>query len=255
MRLNLNTVLAPIDRRAERFSLGFSRKVYRLSLSASFSNTESMKDLEVAFAKQLFDYMMSAHKLGQQAARSRYAKCAASSPAWQPPDKRSRDSMHEFYDSIAKSASNKTMATVRDRMLGSVQALLEDKPKDYRAQLRGVVMKSAPQHLVKTVERTQTSMAFNAATWVETYHDEDLWGYEYTTAGDERVRDTHVPFDGVQYPKDDVFWALYAPPNGWNCRCGLSPVYGRARTIKYKGTPDVDTAFKWNAGAMFKQGV
>ena len=247
MILDLNQVLAPIDRRAARFSQTLSRKLYVYSMRGGFE--DSQLELKDKIAAELLEYMWSAHLLGVQSVRA--MSCASGKQPGKKPGKEQASAMREFYGSIARSASDKMMSQVRDKMLGSVQALISGKPKDYRAQLRGVVSKAAPKHLVNTIERTQTSLAFNAAAWAESYDDEGLWGYSYTTAGDERVRATHKPFDGVRYPKDDPFWHFYAPPNGWNCRCGLTPVYGAAKPRRYKGTPTVDKSFKWNAGALF----
>jgi uncharacterized protein with gpF-like domain len=81
-----------------------------------------------------------------------------------------------------------------------------------------------------------------------------LWGFEYSTAGDERVRASHRPFDGVRYPKEHPFWRQFVPPNGWNCRCGLNPVYygDRDATIKaFRGVPNVPREFRFNPGGIF----
>ena len=241
MTISLNTVLAKIDRRADRFASSLSRRVYTLSLHNGVDGTHS---LDAALAAQLLDYMWAAHELGVAAARS------ARFSNKKKPNKDQREAMREFYDSIARSASNKTMSQVRSKVQMSMKDLIDDK-KNYRSHLKGLVAKSAPKHLIATIERTTTSLAFNAATWAESYNDEDLWGYEITTADDERVRATHVPFNGVRYPKDDEFWSKYAPPNGWNCRCGMTPIYGRSRQKMFKGVPEVDKAFRWNVGAMF----
>jgi SPP1 gp7 family putative phage head morphogenesis protein len=41
----------------------------------------------------------------------------------------------------------------------------------------------------------------------------------YRTMQDERVRASHVPWNGLALPVDDVFWDTHFPPNGWRCRC------------------------------------
>jgi len=52
-----------------------------------------------------------------------------------------------------------------------------------------------------------------------------LWGYEYVTVGDERVRDEHAGFDGTRLPKSNEFWQIFTPPNGWNCRCSIIDIF------------------------------
>ncbi|MBP3693458.1 MAG: minor capsid protein [Thermoguttaceae bacterium] len=70
--------------------------------------------------------------------------------------------------------------------------------------------------------RRDLSKAYAAGRW-NTVNDSDfgdyIWGFEYVTAGDDRVREGHRVLEGVRLPKEDPFWKKYFPPNGWNCRC------------------------------------
>jgi SPP1 gp7 family putative phage head morphogenesis protein len=81
---------------------------------------------------------------------------------------------------------------------------------------------------LETIFRTQTQLAYGAGRY-EAYSDpavdEILWGYEYTTAGDDRVRPSHEAMDGVRFRKDDPRLNQWWPPNGWNCRCQLIPIF------------------------------
>lgn len=54
--------------------------------------------------------------------------------------------------------------------------------------------------------------------------EEDIWGFQYSTVKDNRVREEHWLLEGVRLPKDDPFWLKYFPPNGWNCRCVAMPI-------------------------------
>lgn len=81
---------------------------------------------------------------------------------------------------------------------------------------------------LETLYRTQTQLAYAAGrdnAMADDAIDEILWGYEYVTVGDDRVRLTHVPLDGMRAPKDDPIWATHRPPLGWNCRCQLRPIF------------------------------
>lgn len=52
---------------------------------------------------------------------------------------------------------------------------------------------------------------------------------EYSTANDEKVRDSHRALDGLRMKKSDPRWKyLYPPPQAspWNCRCRVVPVEG-----------------------------
>lgn len=78
------------------------------------------------------------------------------------------------------------------------------------------------RHQLETIYRTQTQLAY-AAGQHQVEQDPEIneliWGYEYVTTDDDRVRPTHAGMDGVKLPKDDPFWQHNTPPNGWNCRC------------------------------------
>lgn len=96
-----------------------------------------------------------------------------------------------------------------------------------REKLDGVIPPQAP-HVFETMVRTEMSLAytggqmlFNAKPEIQ----EILWGYEYVTVGDDRVRPTHAGLDGVKLPKDDPRWSEITPPNGYNCRCSLIEVF------------------------------
>lgn len=119
-------------------------------------------------------------------------------------------------------------------------------------------------HLLETLFRTNTQMAFGAGRW-EADQDPDvqeiLWGYEYSAVGDERTRETHMAMDGTTLPKDDPFWKKNWPPNGWNCRCAAIAQFEPVRERRPKsslrdGTPvEADRGFGFNAGELYRAGV
>ena len=47
----------------------------------------------------------------------------------------------------------------------------------------------------------------------------DRYNLQYRTAKDERVRASHQVLADITLPKEDPFWSMYYPPNGWRCRC------------------------------------
>ncbi len=74
--------------------------------------------------------------------------------------------------------------------------------------------------------KTEIFQAENSATmaskWQDIEEDKDVLPMlTYSTVGDERVRESHRPLDGVTRPVDDPFWDTYYPPNGWRCRCDV----------------------------------
>jgi SPP1 gp7 family putative phage head morphogenesis protein len=108
---------------------------------------------------------------------------------------------------------------------------------------------SLKPHYVETLLRTQTQLAYGAAAWQE-YNspviDEILWGYEYSTVGDDRVRENHAALDGVVLPKDDPFWRNFFPPNGYNCRCQAIPIFEPERIKRQPKDAETDEGFDFN---------
>ncbi len=124
----------------------------------------------------------------------------------------------------------------------------------------------ATNALLATWARTGTMMAYSAGQW-QAANDPDiagiLWGFRYVTMGDERVRDEHAGYDGMQLPKDDPIWLEAWPPNGWACRCDVIEIFDSAEQVgPHKVTvgegdkereidPVVHQDFQFNPGTIF----
>lgn len=102
---------------------------------------------------------------------------------------------------------------------------------------------------MKTLVRTATQITYGAVRQEE-YEapeiDEILWGYQYTTVGDHRVRESHAAQDGVRLPKDDPFWQAWWAPNGWNCRCQVIPLFEKERIKRPNSAFSPDTGFAFS---------
>lgn len=105
--------------------------------------------------------------------------------------------------------------------------------------------------------RTQSQLGFSAGKW-QTFQRpkirDAIWGYEYMTAGDDRVREEHEELDGMTAPASDRIWTMLWPPNGWACRCQTIPLFDPhpvnvpdSATIADAITP----GFGFNPGARF----
>jgi len=93
--------------------------------------------------------------------------------------------------------------------------------KEYEAKAREIF-----DDFNETYLKTEIFQAENSATmaskWQDIEEDKDVLPFlTYSTVGDERVRESHRPLDGVTRPVDDPFWDTYYPPNGWRCRCDV----------------------------------
>ena len=65
-----------------------------------------------------------------------------------------------------------------------------------------------------------------------------LW--QYIAVKDSNARPTHSALHGRVWRHDDPIWDTLYPPNGWNCRCRVSPMSEKA--AKRKGIPVEDSA-------------
>lgn len=98
---------------------------------------------------------------------------------------------------------------------------------------------------VDTLVRTHASIAYGLAQRAAYAGDPDLWGFEYVTMGDDRVRKSHEILHGVRRKWDDAFWDLFWPPNGWGCRCQPVALYGQGiRQTRVPAGAVPDTEFK-----------
>ena len=107
---------------------------------------------------------------------------------------------------------------------------------------------------LETLFRAQTQIAYNAGRWQADQDpavQEILWGYEYSTVGDDRVRATHAALDGIRLRKTDPFWDRFWPPNGWGCRCIVVPLFEEVAERPPKVLVEPDRAFDFNPGMVF----
>jgi len=109
-------------------------------------------------------------------------------------------------------------------------------------RLDAMGFRSVKPYVIETWITTMVQTSYSAGKAEAAMHpaiDEILWGWEYTTVGDDRVRFEHEGYDGTRYPKNDPFWAVNTPPNGWNCRCSVIEVFDEG-TINPPHSVDVN---------------
>jgi SPP1 gp7 family putative phage head morphogenesis protein len=174
------------------------------------------------------------------------------------------DALQEQYSTHALKVLDEAGAAIEKKLRAKVSDLIAEGAHVGEATQElaatfdklGIGTKSDSQ--VETIFRTQLQIAQNAGRWQEDQSEEIqeiLWGYKYVTVGDDRVRPEHEALDGVTLPKDDDFWQTYWPPNGWNCRCQVIPIF-EERKLKHPKeiegeVPEPDEGFDFNAGEVF----
>lgn len=91
----------------------------------------------------------------------------------------------------------------------------------------------------ETIYRTETTMAYGAGQYATLVEDADRFPFwEYVTAGDERVRDSHRALNGKIFRTTD---SRYYPPIGFNCRCTAIPISKRQAERRGITKPDTLT--------------
>lgn len=84
-----------------------------------------------------------------------------------------------------------------------------------------------PTGWLETNLNTAITSSISAARW-NRLNDPDVTdlypALQYNTQRDDRVREEHEVLDRKTYMKEDPVWEIIMPPNGWNCRCYVTPV-------------------------------
>lgn len=251
--LNINVALARADALGRRAALKLANRAHSRAFRMGDADSD---DLWSEFESSLAQSIDHAYVAGRRAYhRSRGVMMAHEDVRREINrlPKRQKDAINELYGKIAASATSSTRARVRDKMVAGVKQFVTGDHNGYTKKLTSIRLGTAAA--LDTIVRTQNAIAFNAAIWHESDADDELWGWELSTAGDERVRHSHEVMDGVRYPKNHQFWKYYFPPNGWRCRCTANPVYAdepeAGVIVPYQhGTPDVPKEFKFNPGKM-----
>ena len=103
----------------------------------------------------------------------------------------------------------------------------------------------SPIH-TETIIRTNFASVYSDGRW-DLFNDPAVVSfvpaYQYSGILDSRIRETHRKMDSRIYPRDDPIWKKWRPPNGYNCRCILTPV-----TVNMDYTVSNPTALKPDPG-------
>ena len=162
----------------------------------------------------------------------------------------------------------KTARTISEkRILNAVKRIQQRSLhlKEGKKILARVLPRKTKAHVLESTLRTNLQLSYAAGQQqlLRTEEaDEILWGFKYVTVGDSRVRPTHRALEGTTLPKDNPFWKRHTPPNGFNCRCTVIPIFESrpiqrppTKRIKVGGRklkPGADKGFEFNPGDVFK---
>lgn len=124
-----------------------------------------------------------------------------------------------------------------------------------RKALDSAGVTSTSSHLLETVFRTQSQIAYSAgrAAFNATPDvDVVLWGYEYVGIGDSRQTDICRALDGMRLKKDNPAWNTLSPPNHYNCRSSLIEIFDGDPDASETRVPSVEPArgFAFNPATL-----
>jgi len=77
---------------------------------------------------------------------------------------------------------------------------------------------------LRTIYYTNMRVAYQAGRAKQIYNRETIQYVRYIAILDNRTRPSHASMHDKVLPKDHPWWKTHWPPNGWNCRCRVSPV-------------------------------
>ena len=151
-----------------------------------------------------------------------------------------------------------------ERQLSSVVADLrrrgvlgKEAIKEMQSALAKTGLGPAKTYRLEAIYRTQIQIANMQSRMEATIGDplinEMLWGWEYVTVGDARVRPSHLEQDTTREPKDSPYWQVWMPPAGWNCRCSVIAIYKdepEAKSTSGAVTSKPDPGFEFNPGNL-----
>lgn len=153
----------------------------------------------------------------------------------------------EVYEQLQKrardrafSVSRYTEAEVLNQFLRELVDAVEDGTTgtEFRKRMNDFLERNgyktaSPWHL-DVIFRTNLQTAYNAGHYESMQTAKKFRPYwQYKTAGDGHVRESHAAMQDRVYAADDPIWDVWYPPNGFRCRCTVVSL--SKRQVEEKG--------------------
>jgi SPP1 gp7 family putative phage head morphogenesis protein len=163
--------------------------------------------------------------------------------------------------SIAGLASLDQIKFVIDEV---AKAIREGKTfKDFQKSVKaGELAVDLPAHRLDNIFRTNMQAAYNRGRWLQQKVVSKSRPYlMYDAINDSRTRPAHAAMDNVVLHRDDPWWNVHYPPNGYRCRCtviSLTPKQAERRGITENAPVDTakpDSGWDYNPGTDYDSSV
>lgn len=136
--------------------------------------------------------------------------------------------MSDKYNNLAFSVKGYTSLDILNKFLTELQTAIKtgSTKEAFRETMNGFLAENGytgltPYHS-DMIFRQNILTAYSVGHY-ESMTDPDVISrrkyWQYQTAGDGNVRESHATMDGRVYPADSDIWDTWYPPNGFGCRC------------------------------------
>ena len=272
MAKNLNKTLAALEARGVVSARALTIKLRQACFKA-YKSGDGLPDLSLIVLDELQpllqDGMLAAHLIAMQEVWYKAGRAPAPisfsfdevlKVLEKQLDYDSR-ALNNQYDSQAFTILDQASSRIDKQLRNTVNELIatganrRDAQQALAAKFDSLGISPANSYQLENIFRTNFQIAHNAGEWnayQQPVIDEILWGYQYTTVGDDRVRGEHAELEGVTLPKDDPFWLEFWPPNGWGCRCkAIAKFSPPTTTVSAPEDVRPDPGFEVNFGEVF----
>lgn len=267
-----NRDVAKVENRLGRLSIRFAARVRALVMQAfqSGSIVDIAPDIVNMLRDDLRDAMMYTHLLGSANSTTSQRLLASGTISASVFTQVLRKLAKQRKTDIVKLSAQYGIESLRvligasrrieNELRGTVSQLiaeganLRDAKKIISAKFDTLGITPKSNYQIQTIFRTQSQIAHSAGRWEAAQSpeiDDILWGYQYVTVGDDRVRENHANLDGVTLPKNDPFWLRFWPPNGYNCRCQVIEMFDEQESVQPPADATPDEGFGYNPGLIF----
>lgn len=157
-----------------------------------------------------------------------------------------------FYEAFAREMVGPTSSGLVKLMAATTEyqrneSLTEDQTELlFREVMKGAGFSPSTARNITNLFTTGLHLSYNGIRFSRTRYSPDVWGFRYQTAGDELVRQNHADQQGTVLPKEDPFWDIWNPPNGWRCRCSLEILFEEESIVEPDRTILPDEGFQTN---------
>lgn len=169
--------------------------------------------------------------------------------------------LNELYSTRAFTILNGASDAIEGELRKEIGALISEGATvrtgidTLRTKFDNLGLSPVKDHVLETIFRTNLQLSNQAGQYLgykDPAIDEILWGFRYDAVNDDRTREAHQILHNTVLPKSDPFWTRFWPPNGWNCRCNVIPLFEPEKSKRPTEEVEPDAGFNFNPGQVYE---